>query len=129
MSETDLANLASLAAGSPAERRKQLEKSLPLGNLRFSAGLVEGLHLASTLAAIHSELAARCIRETAAVAAAQLLKNRKFHERASKRFDTAEVRAEIEEEVRRIEAGEVKLIPYEEVLRGVEEIEGNGMAL
>jgi hypothetical protein len=126
MSDTDLENLASLAARLPAERRQQLEESLPFGNLRFSLGLVEGLHLAGSLAAAHSEPAASCIRETAAVAAAQLVANRKLHEKISRELDKPEVRAEIEEELRRFEAGQIEVVRMDDILRDLEEIEARG---
>jgi hypothetical protein len=123
MSKTDLENLAALAAGLPAERRWQLEAGLPLGNRRFSEGVVEGLHLAWTLAAAHSEPAAHCIREVAAVAAAQFLENEKLYEYASRELDKPEVRAEIEALAARIEAGQEKMVRMEDVLRELEEIE------
>jgi hypothetical protein len=123
MSETDLENLARLAAGLPAERRKQLEESFPFGNRRFGAGLVEGLHLAWTLAVSHSEAAAHCIREVLAVAAAQFLENEKLYEYASRELDKPEVRAAIEEEARRFEAGQVEVVRMEDVLRELEEVE------
>jgi membrane protein involved in colicin uptake len=117
MSESELASLASLADQLPEERRRQIERQLPVPpNPQSNVGMVAGLAHAAEIAASQSEDAARALREVAAVAAARAIAEKKAYEQARALFNTPAARAEVEAEVEAILSGNVRTYPLDDLL-------------
>lgn len=118
MSPTDLAELAANAASLPEARRTQLLAQLPaFPNVRFGEGVVEGLRHAAQL--VNGK--ATDIRDCVAVAAARLLDTQRQYQEMDRVMNTPQVRAAIEQELARIEAGGVEPIPTETTLGRLEQ--------
>lgn len=123
MPPLDLAELAARAAHLPEERRTRLLAELPaLLNIRFAQGVVEGLVHAAQVVNGDTRVATD-LHDCAAVAAAQLLEMERLYEEADKLTDTPTARAQIEAEIRRIESGQVKMVPFEDIVSEVLQME------
>jgi hypothetical protein len=123
MSETNgVGDLLALVNGFTPEKRSELEKRIEFGwNPRHNAGLASGLAQAVEAVAERWPEAAAVLRELAAVAADYARREKWAYEQADKLTSTPEARAEMDAEIARIESGEAKMIPFEEVLRQLDE--------
>jgi len=119
-----LEEIAALASALSPEKRRELERQLSLdGNPRFNEGIAVGLLRAVEAVAEQLPELNQPLRELAAVAAAYVLAEQRAYEEARRLTGTAQARAEIEEEIARLESGQVKIYSGEQILRELEEME------
>lgn len=117
MFEQELVELAGQFPVVAEERRAELLSVLSMGSNRYyNRGLVEGLLIARRIAGDSAALT-----ELIAAAVARALEQDRLMTMIQQKYDTPEVRAEIEREIARIDSGEAVPISGEESLRRVRE--------